>query len=184
MKQVINVALWSVAYFVAFLAAECIGFIHPFCYLFFGLFAAVLCAWPYAKLCQNHPVSGMALVCVATVIIIYTVMGEVSGFKLLFVWGGLALGLVAEIIAALAGERGSQMNIALSYLPLSLIPFASTAFMWQSPTHMYAETIEEMGTEYADAMQPLFLSWLNVAMILVTLAVAYGCAMLCTRGKK
>lgn len=179
MKKVLGAAFWVFLYFVAYLAAECLGLFNPFCYLYFGLFAAILCAWPYAKLTSRHPVPGMAIMSVALVIALYTIAGEVKDFKFLFVWGGLLLGLVSEIIRYLVTDK--QKAIVLSYLPLSLIPFTSTWFMWASPTHMYAETAEEMGTSYADAMQPLFNGWLEAGMIVVTLTLAYFCVRFFTK---
>lgn len=178
MKKVLNVALWVILYFVAYLASECLGFLHPFCFLYFGLFAAALCAWPYSRLVSKHPVPGMAIMSVAVVLIVYILVGEVKEFKLLSVWGSLALGLVAEIVRYLVTDK--RKAIIYSYLPLSLIPFTSTEYMWSSPTHMYAETVEEMGTSYADTMQPLFNGWLEAGMVVVTLLVAFFCIKIFT----
>ena len=116
-------------------------------------------------------------------IIIYVVAGEVNAEKQFFVWGSLLLGLVAEAILAVAGH-GSRKGIVLSYLPMSLIPFTLVQFMWASPTHMYDETVEEMGAEYADAMQPLFHGWLEAGMIALTLVIACFCVRFFVRERK
>lgn len=178
MKKVLDVLLWAVLYFVAFLAADCLGFLHPFLYLFFALAAAILCAWPYVKLSQKHPAPGMAIIPVALTVLLFAVMGEA---KMDFVAIALCLALVAEAVRYLAGPYDSPRSIRASYPVVSLIPFSAVLFMWTSPGHMYPETIEEMGQAYADKMQPLFNIGLEAGMIVLTLGIAYCAARLLTK---
>ena len=178
MKKLLDVLLWVVLYFVAFLAADCLGFIHPFLYLFFALAAAILCAWPYVKLNQKHPVTGMGVLISAFTVCIFAAMGEA---KMDFVAISLGLGIVADAVRYLAGPYGSAKSICASYPILALMPFSAVLFLWTAPDHMYAPTLEEMGEAYANAMQPLFNAGLEVGMILLTLALAYGCAWFFTR---
>ncbi len=180
MKKLLYVLLWAVLYFVAFLAADCLGFLHPFLYLYSALAAAILCAWPYVKLNQKHPVTGMAIIPVALMVFLFAAIGEA---KMDFVAIALLIGLVAEAVRHLAGPYDNPRSIRASYPVVSLIPFSAVLFLWTAPGHMYPETMQEMGKAYADKMQPLYNIGLEIGMIVLTIIIAYVCCYLLTKKK-
>lgn len=169
MRKIINAVLWALLYFVGVFAGECLGFIHPFFWLYFGFFAAIFAAWPYVKLNQKHPVFGMALLAAGIWLGIYLILGE--GHKTFFI-GGIVLAVIAEALR-LCGGYGSKKSICLSYCALALIPFAKTIIILTKPDFVLQNTVEEMGQTYADQMFAMPNSWLFWVMVAATLAVAY-----------
>ena len=63
MERAVKVLVLALLYVLAVCIVELVGFYHPFFWTYSAVFAAVLAAWPYFKLCQSHPIPGMAILC-------------------------------------------------------------------------------------------------------------------------
>ena len=56
MERAVKVLVLALLYVLAVCIVELVGFYHPFFWTYSAVFAAVLAAWPYFKLCQSHPI--------------------------------------------------------------------------------------------------------------------------------
>jgi len=185
MKKTLSAIGLALLFFVAWFAAECLGFVSPFCWLYFGLIAAVLAAWPYAILCKKHPVFGMALLAFGVWFLAYIAMGEMnpatnpSGF-----WISIGLAVVAEILRRACGGYRSRSSVRASYLALSLVPVAKTSVMFFRPEYCHQVTIEEMGEQYAEKLFALTTPGIAIGVDIAILIVAFLCISFFTRDLK
>ena len=177
MKQFFSVVGLILLFFVASFVCCCLGFFHPFLWVYSSLTSAVLCAWPYCRLVDRHPHFGMAFLVVAVTTLLYWAMGEGDGLYL-----GIAavIAVVAELVR-LIGSYKSLTSKILSYAAVTLLPFANTLRMWIYPDVSMAQTVEEMGNEYAAQMPGVLSPWLLAAMIVASALLAIIMALVCYR---
>ena len=177
MKKSLSILALTLCYYAATLACLFIGALHPFLWVYGALTCAVLAAWPYCRLVNQHPYPGMALLVTTVSVIINMALGEGD---MLYVSLALAIGLVAEGVRVIGGYKSLTSQI-LGYCVIALLPFANTLRMWILPEESMQITLEEMGADYADKMKDVLPVWLLVCMVLVTILLAAIMAMVCNR---
>ena len=177
MKQFFSVVGLILLFFVASFACCCLGFFHPFLWVYSSLTSAVVCAWPYYRLVDRHPHFGMAFLVVAATTLLYWAMGEGDG---LFLGIAAVIAVAAELVR-LTSQYKSLTSKILSYAVVTLLPFANTLRMWIYPDVSMAQTAEEMGEEYATLMPRVLSPWLLAAMIVASALLAIIMALVCYR---
>lgn len=155
-------------YFVATVVCACLGFLHPFLWVYSALPCAILGAWPYCKLLEKYPLPGMAVLTTVVFVALHLLMGEGD---LLLVGLAAVIGIVAEGVRRVSGYEASKGRM-LSYMVISLLPLANTLRMWLKPEQSMQITVDEMGESYAEQMQGVLEVWLLVVMVILTVALA------------
>ena len=79
-------------YTAGFLVVELFGALHPYAWTYSAVPAALVCAWPYFKLCQRYPMPGVAMLIIGNcsrswgVITSYTVLSLIPFSKTCVLW--------------------------------------------------------------------------------------------------
>ena len=169
MERVIRVLVLAVLYVAAVALCDLLGFFHPFGWTYSGVFAAVLAAWPYFKLCQRHPMPGMAILCTVLLLMVYFLFGQGHEY---FALGCVGLGCLAEGLRKLFGNYRGRKGVIASYAVMSLIPFTKSIVLWIDYETAMGLIISRMGDIYAAVMGRMLSKYMLIAMIVLTLILA------------
>lgn len=169
MKKIAIAFGFMLLYFVATVVCACLGFLHPFLWVYSAIPCAVLGAWPYFKLLEKFPLPGMAVLTAIVFVGMHLLMGEGDGLLVLL---ASLIAVVAEGLRLVGGYASAKGRI-LSYMAFSLMPLANTLRMWLKPEESMQITVDEMGTEYADKMVNVLSCGLLIAMVVLTVALAF-----------
>ncbi len=180
-KKILNAILWSLLYVVAFFVADAFGFLHPFLWVYFGLIAAVLTAYPYVKLCKNHRVFGMALLPVLFLMIAFYIVKEFDGQNMQLPIVSIAIALAAEGMRRFIGGYNSEASVVSSYCLLALIPTVDSMILWLRPEYVLKMTENEMGEKYMEQMEAVSQIWILLLVTLVIVILAFASAIFVNR---
>ncbi len=169
MEKVVRVLALAILYVVAMSIVELLGFFHPFGWTYSGVFAAVLAAWPYFKLCQRHPMPGIAILCALLLLMVQFMFGQGHEYYAL---GCVGLGCVAEGLRKLCGNYRGRMGVIASYAAMSLIPFSKSIVLWIDYQTAMDLIISRMGDIYAAVMGRMLSKYMLLSMIILTLVFA------------
>ena len=155
-----------VLYFVAVLASEFIGFIHPVCWLLAPALGALLGALPYRWLALRWDKFGLGTVLAAVFALLMLVLGEFRMSQVALVIG---CGLLSDVVRLLTKRDW------LAYPVLAIGDIAAIIFMWTRKAWYLEGAAKEVGQSYADAMAPLQTTlWLVVALLAIVAAAECG----------
>lgn len=163
---------WSALYLLVVFAAECLGFLHPFLWVYGALFAAPFAAWAYHKLVSNYPYPCITLMPALLLVVVHLATGEGDGLFLIL---AAVVVLLTELVRYFAGCYRSAASRRWSYAIFALLPFANTLRMWIQPEQSMLQTAEEMGEQYAARMADVLSPWLLCLCVFATMVVAYIC---------
>ena len=169
MERAVKVLILAALYVVAVTLPEFLGFIHPFGWTYSAVFAAVLAAWPYFKLNQQHPMPGMAILCTMLLLMVNFLFGQGHEY---FALGCVGLGCVAEGLRKLFGNYRGRKGVIASYAALSLIPFSKSIVLWIDYETAMGLVISRMGDIYAAVMGRMLSKYMLLSMIILTLVLA------------
>ena len=96
-------------YTAGFLVVELFGALHPYAWTYSAVPAALVCAWPYFKLCQRYPMPGVAMLSVVMLLLISFIIGQGHEFLVL---GCFGFGMIADLTVAQTdgfGESGVKI---------------------------------------------------------------------------
>ena len=93
MERAVKVIGLALLYVLAVSITELLGFYHPFFWTYSAVFAAVIAAWPYFKLCERYPMPGIAILCAVLLLMINFIFNQGHEY---FALGCMVAGCAAE----------------------------------------------------------------------------------------
>ena len=150
-------------------ASLCLGYIHPFFWVYASLVSSVFAGIPYLYLTTRWQKFGVGTLFAFLVAGACALMGEGTILN----WGLILLiGILTDIIRCAIGNKRIA-GVRISYLPLALIPFGRTIVIWTNRAEEIADQAAEMGKAYGDTMEAITPIWMLVVMIIITVIVAF-----------
>ena len=178
MNSALKVLALVILYVIAVSVIELLGFYHPFFWTYSAVFAAVIAAWPYFKLCQRHPLPGLAMLCALVLLILNFIFGQGHEY---FALGCVVLGFIAEGCRKYLGGYRSRKGVIASYAAMSLIPLTKSIVLWIDYDTAMDMIISRMGDIYAAVMGRMMSKYMFMAMFVLTLIAAVGMMWILTR---
>ena len=178
MEKITKLLILAVAYVLALILMECLGFLHPFGWTYSAVFAAVLAAWPYFKLCQRFPMPGVAIMCAILLLLVNFLFGQGHEY---FAIGCVGFGCLAEFLRKALGNYRGRNGVIASYAAMSLIPFSKSIVLWIDYDTAMDLVISRMGDIYAAVMGRMLSKYMLLAMIILTLVLAVVTMWILTR---
>lgn len=178
MERAVKVIGLALLYVVAVSVMELLGFYHPFFWTYSAVFAAVVAAWPYFKLCQRYPMPGIAILCAVLLVLINFIFGQGHEY---FALGCVLAGCAAEGLRKFFGNYRQAKGVICSYAVMSLIPFSKSIVLWIDYKTAMELIINRMGDIYAAVMGRMLSKYMLLSMIILTLILAVATMWLLTR---
>jgi len=178
MERAIKVILLALFYVLAFFIVEIFGLFHPYAWTYSAVPAAIIAAWPYFKLCQRYPVSGVAMLCAVMLMLANFAIGQGHEFLVL---GSFTFGLIAEGLRKFFGNCRGRAGVITSYAVMSLIPFSKTCVLWidfEATLNMFIYNMRDI---YYASMGRMLTWGMLTTMIIITIVLAVVSMTLLTR---
>lgn len=169
MDSAIKVIGLALLYVIAVSIVELVGYFHPFFWTYSAVFAAVIAAWPYFKLCQRFPVPGLAILCAVLLLLINFIFGQGHEYYAL---GCVGFGCIAEGLRKFLGNYRDRRGVIASYAAMSLIPFSKSIVLWIDYDSAMQLIINNMGDIYAAVMGRMLSKYMALSMVVLTLIFA------------
>ena len=168
--------------YLVFVFASCfIGFLHPACWAYFSVLAAILAVGPYFWLAARWQRFGVGTVLALLVCLFCLATGEAGGLlsKAIILGGGI----LSDIVRQFAGND-SRKALYCAYPFLAIGNIGWIIRLWSDKRFYYDGAVEEMGQAYAEGIKALQTPGHLVAVIVLTAAVAILGVWLCTKADK
>ena len=178
MERVIKVLILALLYVLAVSIVELLGFYHPFFWTYSAVFAAVIAAWPYFKLCLSSPVPGMAILCAVLLLMMNFIFGQGHEY---FALGCFGFGCIAEALRKVFGNYRGVKGVITSYMVMSLIPFSKSIVLWIDYNTAMELIVSRMGDIYAAVMGRMLSKYMFMSMVALTLVFAFVTIWILTR---
>ena len=178
MTRAVKVLILAFLYVLAVCIVELVGFYHPFFWTYSAVFAAVLAAWPYFKLCQTNPIPGMAILCAILLLMVNFLFGQGHEY---FAVGCFGFGCIAEGLRKIFGNYRGVKGVISSYVVMSLIPFSKSIALWIDYDTAMELIISRMGDIYAAVMGRMLSKYMFMAMFALTIILAFITIWMLTR---
>ncbi|MBR7011452.1 MAG: MptD family putative ECF transporter S component [Muribaculaceae bacterium] len=169
MDSALKVIGLALLYVFAVSIVELVGFFHPFFWTYSAVFAAVIAAWPYFKLCQRFPVPGLAILCAVLLLFINFIFGQGHEYYAL---GCVGFGCIAEGLRKFLGNYRDRRGVIASYAAMSLIPFSKSIVLWVDYDSAMQLIVNNMGDIYAAVMGRMLSKYMALSMVVLTLIFA------------
>ena len=169
MDSALKVIGLALLYVIAVSIVELVGFFHPFFWTYSAVFAAVIAAWPYFKLCQRFPMPGLAILCAVLLLFINFIFGQGHEYYAL---GCVGFGCIAEGLRKFLGNYRDRRGVIASYAAMSLIPFSKSIVLWVDYDSAMQLIINNMGDIYAAVMGRMLSKYMALSMVVLTLIFA------------
>ena len=169
MDSALKVIGLALLYVIAVSIVELVGYFHPFFWTYSAVFAAVIAAWPYFKLCQRFPVPGLAILCAVLLLFINFIFGQGHEYYAL---GCVGFGCIAEGLRKFLGNYRDRRGVIASYAAMSLIPFSKSIVLWIDYDSAMQLIINNMGDIYAAVMGRMLSKYMALSMVVLTLIFA------------
>ena len=169
MDSALKVIGLALLYVFAVSIVELVGFFHPFFWTYSAVFAAVIAAWPYFKLCQRFPVPGLAILCAVLLLFINFIFGQGHEYYAL---GCVGFGCIAEGLRKFLGNYRDRRGVIASYAAMSLIPFSKSIVLWVDYDSTMQLIVNNMGDIYAAVMGRMLSKYMALSMVVLTLIFA------------
>lgn len=169
MDSALKVIGLALLYVFAVSIVELVGYFHPFFWTYSAVFAAVIAAWPYFKLCQRFPVPGLAILCAVLLLFINFIFGQGHEYYAL---GCVGFGCIAEGLRKFLGNYRDRRGVIASYAAMSLIPFSKSIVLWIDYDSAMQLIINNMGDIYAAVMGRMLSKYMALSMVVLTLIFA------------
>ena len=168
-KMIVGAVLYTLLYIGIIYASLCLGYIHPFFWVYASLVSSVFAGIPYLYLTTRWQKFGVGTLFAFLVAGACALMGEGTILN----WGLILLiGILTDIIRCAIGNKRIA-GVRISYLPFPLIPFGRTIVIWTNRAEEIADQAAEMGKAYGDTMEAITPIWMLVVMIIITVIVAF-----------
>ena len=169
MDSALKVIGLALLYVFAVSIVELVGYFHPFFWTYSAVFAAVIAAWPYFKLCQRFPMPGLAILCAVLLLFINFIFGQGHEYYAL---GCVGFGCIAEGLRKFLGNYRDRRGVIASYAAMSLIPFSKSIVLWVDYDSAMQLIINNMGDIYAAVMGRMLSKYMALSMVVLTLIFA------------
>ena len=169
MDSALKVIGLALLYVIAVSIVELVGFFHPFFWTYSAVFAAVIAAWPYFKLCQRFPMPGLAILCAVLLLFINFIFGQGHEYYAL---GCVGFGCIAEGLRKFLGNYRDRRGVIASYAAMSLIPFSKSIVLWIDYDSAMQLIVNNMGDIYAAVMGRMLSKYMALSMVVLTLIFA------------
>ncbi len=169
MDSALKVIGLALLYVFAVSIVELVGFFHPFFWTYSAVFAAVIAAWPYFKLCQRFPMPGLAILCAVLLLFINFIFGQGHEYYAL---GCVGFGCIAEGLRKFLGNYRDRRGVIASYAAMSLIPFSKSIVLWIDYDSAMQLIVNNMGDIYAAVMGRMLSKYMALSMVVLTLIFA------------
>ncbi len=169
MDSALKVIGLALLYVFAVSIVELVGFFHPFFWTYSAVFAAVIAAWPYFKLCQRFPMPGLAILCAVLLLFINFIFGQGHEYYAL---GCVGFGCIAEGLRKFLGNYRDRRGVIASYAAMSLIPFSKSIVLWVDYDSAMQLIVNNMGDIYAAVMGRMLSKYMALSMVVLTLIFA------------
>lgn len=169
MDSALKVIGLALLYVFAVSIVELVGYFHPFFWTYSAVFAAVIAAWPYFKLCQRFPMPGLAILCAVLLLFINFIFGQGHEYYAL---GCVGFGCIAEGLRKFLGNYRDRRGVIASYAAMSLIPFSKSIVLWIDYDSAMQLIINNMGDIYAAVMGRMLSKYMALSMVVLTLIFA------------
>ena len=179
-----NVCKWwllplpGLLYLVAVFASCFVGFLHPVCWAYFSVLAALLACWPYVKLASKWKRFGAGSCCSLLVCIFCLLSGEAGGVLSKAVI--LGFGILSDIVRAAMGNS-TRRGVIFAYPVLAIGNIGWIIRLWTEPQWYYDGAVSEMGQAYADGISALQTPAHLVGAIVLTATVAIVSVWACLK---
>jgi len=170
--------LMGLLYLVLVFASCFIGFLHPVCWAYYSVLAALLASGAYFWLASRWRKFGVGTICSLLVCLFCAASGEAGGVlsKVII----LGCGIISDIVRSLIGNS-SKKGLYWAYPILSVGNIGWIIRLWTDPDWYYQGAIDEMGEAYAEGIKALQSPWHLVAAVVITGIVAYVAIRLCAK---
>ncbi|MCR4860046.1 MAG: MptD family putative ECF transporter S component [Bacteroidales bacterium] len=168
--------------YLVFVFASCfIGFLHPVCWAYFSVLAALVAAGPYFWLAARWQKFGVGTFLALLVCLFCLLSGEGGGTlsKVVILGGGILSDLVRLVVG-----NASIKGVRTAYPLLAIGNIGWIISLWTRPEWYYEGAIEEMGAAYADGITALQTTGHLIAVIALTALVAVLAIALCRKADK
>ncbi|MBO5563046.1 MAG: MptD family putative ECF transporter S component [Bacteroidales bacterium] len=165
--------------YLFFVFASCFaGFLHPVCWAYFSVLAAILASGPYFWLAAHWQKLGVGTFCALLVCLFCLATGEAGGLlsKAIILGGGV----LADIVRQFMGN-GSRKALYCAYPFLAIGNIGWIIRLWSDKQFYYDGAVEEMGQAYAEGIKALQTPGHLVAVIVLTATAAVLGVWLCTK---
>lgn len=169
MDSALKVIGLALLYVIAVSIVELVGYFHPFFWTYSAVFAAVIAAWPYFKLCQRFPMPGLAILCAVLLLFINFIFGQGHEYYAL---GCVGFGCIAEGLRKFLGNYRDRRGVIASYAAMSLIPFSKSIVLWIDYDSAMQLIVNNMGDIYAAVMGRMLSKYMALSMVVLTLIFA------------
>lgn len=168
-KTVTGAVLYTLLYIGIIYASLCLGYLHPFFWVYAAVTSSVFAGIPYLYLTARWQRFGVGTLLAFLVAAACALMGEGTILN----WGLiLGIGILADVIRCAIGKSGLA-GVRISYLLFALIPFGRTIVIWTNRSAEIADQAAEMGAAYGTTMEAITPVWMLVLMIVATIVIAF-----------
>ena len=137
-KMIVGAVLYTLLYIGIIYASLCLGYIHPFFWVYASLVSSVFAGIPYLYLTTRWQKFGVGTLFAFLVAGACALMGEGTILN----WGLILLiGILTDIIRCAIGNKRIA-GVRISYLPLALIPFGRTIVIWTNRAEEIADQVD------------------------------------------
>jgi len=168
--------------YLIFVFASCfIGFLHPVCWAYFSVLAALLAAGPYFWLAARWQKFGAGTFMALLVCLFCFASGEAGGTlsKVLILGGG-----ILSDVVRLAVNNHTVKGLRAAYPLLAIGNIGWVVNLWAKPEWYHDGAVEEMGEAYAEGITALQTPGHLVAVVVLTAVVAVLAIALCTKADR
>ena len=167
-KTTLGVVLHMLLYAIILYASLCLGYLHPFFWVYASLTSSLFAAIPFLYLASRWKEFGVGTALSLLFAGICAIMGEGSMLNYLVM---IVMGLLVDCIRRCAGNE-TLGGVRAAYPLFALLPFGRTMVVWTDRASTLAENAAEMGAPYAGTMANVSSVWMLVLMIIATMLAA------------
>ena len=164
----LGVILYVLLYVVILYASLCLGYLHPFFWVYASLTSSIFAATPFLYLASKWKKFGIGTARSLLFAGICAIMGEGGALNYLVM---VAMGVLVDYIRWRTGNE-KLGGVRAAYPLFALLPFGRTMVVWTDRASTLAANEAEMGASYAEAMANVSSVWMLILMIIVTILVA------------
>ena len=169
LKKALALAGLALLYVAVVYLSAFIGFLSPWCWLFFSALAAILAAWPVLKAVRMT--GGKCVFLIFGILLTLTYFTEKGWNTVPSAITSLILVIVAELVHGILGY-GSDKALRVAYPVFALVPLGNIVCLW-TDTARYAESAaNENGQAYGELMSRLGTPWTLILAVAAVIAVA------------
>ena len=169
LKKALALAGLALLYVVLVFLCEFIGFLSPWCWLFYSALAAILAAWPVFKAVRMT--GGKCVFLLFGILFTLTYFMEMGWNTVPSAIASLVLVIAAEAVHGILGY-GSDKALRMAYPVFALVPLGNILSLWTN-TARYAESAaEECGQAYGEVISHMGTAWTLVLAVVAVVAVA------------